>query len=459
MADDTTTQCWLFPELSSKAVIVEFDEDRVSSDAGAVLLKSIDERLQLSPGLAECLRDDRQAGKVVHDVEELVRQRAFGIACGYPDANDSARLADDPVHKLLVGRDPVAGASLASQATLSRFENSVGRNELYRLGETLADVVIERHRKRLRGKARTITIDLDPTEDPTHGEQQLSFFNGYYGNWCYLPMMGFVSFDREPEQYLVASVLRPGNAPDKKGGIAILRRLLERLRPAFKNSRFRVRLDAGFAAPDIFSELDEQPKLEYAVAMPKNSVLLRKSRALMSKARKQAKKTGESVRFYGEFHYRARRWEHPRRVIVKAEVLVYPGRDLKDNPRFVVTNMRQSSKWIYERFYCARGDIENRIKELHHGLEIDRTSCSRFLANQFRLMLTSAAYVLMQELRLKAHRTSCARAQVQTLRERLIKIGARVVVTVRRIVLHLPASYPFVKDWARIASAVGARAG
>ncbi len=459
MAKDTTTQRWLFPELSSKLVVAHFDEDRLSSDGGAVLLKCIDERLHLSERLSECLRDDRQPGKVVHDIEELLKQRVFGIACGYPDGNDSARLGNDRVHKLLVGREPVEGVSLASQSTLSRFENSVGRAELYRMGETLADVVIDRHRKRLRGKARTITIDLDPTEDPTHGEQQLSFFNGYYGNWCYLPMMGFVSFDREPEQYLVASVLRPGNAPDKKGAIGILDRLVARLRLAFKNSRFRVRLDAGFAAPDIFDFLDEQRKLEYAVAMPKNRVLLRKSESLLKKARKQAKKTGESVRLYGEFRYRAGSWKQHRRVIVKAEVLVYPGRALKDNPRFVVTNMRQSPKWIYERFYCARGDIENRIKELHHGLEIDRTSCSSFFANQFRVLLTSAAYVLFQELRLKARRTSCARAQVQTLRQRLIKIGARVVVSVRRIVLHLPASYPFANDWARIAGAVGARAG
>ena len=459
MAEDTTTQCWLFPELFPKKILVQFDGDRMSSDGGAVLLKAIDERLGLSSRLAECLRDSRESGKVVHELEELLRQRVFAIACGYPDANDSARLADDPVHKLLVGRDPVEGDALASQSTLSRFENSVGRVELYRMGETLADTVIERHRRRLRGKARTITVDLDPTEDPTHGEQQLSFFNGYYDSWCYLPMMGFVSFDRELEQYLVASVLRPGNAPDKKGAVAILDRLLARLRPAFKDSRFRVRLDAGFAAPDVFDFLDEEPKLEYAVAMPKNKVLLRLSKGLMQKARKLAKKTGESARLYGEVQYQAGRWKSPRRVIVKAEVLAYPDRELKDNPRFVVTNMRQSPKWVYKRFYCARGDIETRIKELHYGLEIDRTSCSTFLANQFRVLLTASAYVLMQELRLKARWTSCARAQVQTLRERLLKIGARDVVTVRRIVLHLPSSYPFLKDWARIASAVGARAG
>lgn len=459
MQEDTTPQCLLFPELSSKPVFVQFDGSRLSSDGGGVLLKAIDERLQLSARLAECLVDDRQASKVVHELEDLVKQRVFAIACGYPDGNDAGRLSDDPIHKFLVGRDPMNGPSLASQSTLSRFENSVVRNELYRMGETLADVVIGRHRKRLRGKARTITIDLDPTEDPTHGEQQLSFFNGYYGSWCYLPMTSFISFDREPEQYLVACVLRPGNAPDKKGAVGLLDRLLAQLRPAFTKSHFRVRLDAGFAAPDVFDFLDEEPKLEYAVAMPKNSVLLRKSKSLMNKARKQAKQTGESARFYGEVRYQARSWEHPRRVIVKAEVLVYPGRELKDNPRFIVTNMRQSPKWIYERFYCARGDIENRIKELHHGLEMDRTSCSTFLANQFRVMLTTAAYVLMQELRLKARRTSCARAQVQTLRERLIKIGARVVESVRRIVLHLPASYPFQQDWIRIAAALGARAG
>ena len=242
MTEDITTQCWLFPELCNKLVVARFDEERGSSDGGAVLLQAIDKRIGLTARLTGALRDDRQAGKVVHHLDELVAQRVFAIACGYPDGNDSARLGDDPVHKLLVGRDPVAGEALASQPTISRFENSVSRGELYRMGETLAEVVIERQRKRLRGKARTITIDLDPTEDPTYGEQQLTFFNGFYDNWCYLPMMGFVSFDSESEQYLVASVLRPGNAPDKRGAIAILHRLLARLRPAFSKARYRVRL-------------------------------------------------------------------------------------------------------------------------------------------------------------------------------------------------------------------------
>jgi len=199
--------------------------------------------------------------------------------------------------------------------------------------------------------------------------------------------------------------------------------------------------------------------VEYAVAMPKNKVLLRLSKALRNKARRLAEQTGESVRLYGELRYRAGRWKQARRVICKPEVLVYPGREFKDNPRFVVTNLKQSPKWVYERIYCARGDIENRIKELHHGLDMDRTSCSNFRANQFRVLLTAAAYVLLQELRSLARGTSIARAQVQTLRERLLKVAAHIVVSVRRILLHLPASFPFLRDWGRIAAAVGARPG
>ena len=459
MADDTTTQCVLFPELFRKSLVVRFDQHNGSSDGGAVLLKAIDLRLGLTERLAGCLRDRRDPNKVSHEIEELLAQRVFAIACGYPDANDAARLGEDPIHKMMVGRDPVDGATLASQPTLSRFENSAGRRELYRIGEALADVVIERHRKRLRGRARRITIDLDPTEDPTHGEQQLSFFNGYYDGWCYLPMTGFLTFNDEPEQYLFTAVLRPGNAPDKRGAIAILERILRRLRSAFPKARFRVRLDAGFAAPEIFAFLEAQGDVDYAVAMPKNAVLLRRIKKLQRKAGRLSRLSGQSAHLYGECRYAASTWGTKRRVIFKAEVVRHPGRDPKDNPRFVVTNLTQTPKWIYERIYCQRGDIENRIKELHLGLEIDRTSCSSFWANQLRVLLTAAAYVLMQDLRLRAARTSCARAQVQTLRERLIKIGARVVESVRRIVLHLPASYPFLDPWRRVALSLGATSG
>jgi hypothetical protein len=456
LRDDNTTQCWLFEDLAKRPVVVRFDQERGSSDGGAVLLAAADRRLGLSDALAKCLRDDRAPERVVHEILDLVRQRVYGIACGYPDGNDAARLSCDPVHKLVVGRSPLDGEDLASQPTLSRFENGAGRAELFRMGEALAERVIERHRRRRRGRARVVTIDLDQTDDPAHGEQQLALFNGYYGEWCYLPLLGFVSFDDEADQYLVAAILRPGNSPDKRGSLGLLSRLLPRLRKAFPKARFRVRLDAGFAAPEVFDFLDEQGDVEYAVAMGKNSVLLRRARKHMARARRLSKASGQTEHVYADTRYATKSWPRKRRVIIKAEVTRHPGRDPKDNPRFVVTNMTSSSRWVYERFYCQRGEIENRIKELHHGLEIDRTSCSRFLANQLRVLLTAAAYVLMQELRLLAARTSLARAQVSTLRERLLKIGARLVGSVRRVVIHLPASYPFIVPWGRIATRLGA---
>lgn len=458
MNDATITQCLLFPELFDKPLVARFDFHHGSSDGGAVLLKAADGRLNLTARLADCLRDDRQSSKITHEVVDLIRQRIFAIACGYPDANDAARLGDDPVHKMLLDRDAIEGDSLASQPTLSRFENAVGPRQLYRMGETLADTVIERHRRRLRGKTRRITIDFDPTDDPTHGGQQLSFFNGHYDSWCYLPLMGYLSFDGEPEQYLVASVLRPGNAAATLGLLAILRRLVERLTDAFPKASILVRLDGGFACPEVFEFLEDAGLL-YVVAMASNSVLKSHAESMMKRARKLSRASGQTEHLYGECRYAARKWNRKRRVIIKAEVVRLAGREPKDNPRFVITNLPGTPRSVYEKVYCERGEIENRIKELHHGLEIDRTSCSRFWANQFRVLMTAAAYVLMQELRLRAAGTSCARAQVSTLRERLIKLGAHVVVSVRRIVLHLPASSVFRRDWSRVAMRLGARAG
>ena len=222
MPEHTTTQCVLFPGIFARPVIAKFDQSQGSSDGGAVLLKAADRELGLITALAACLQDDRQEAKVRHEIDELLTQRIMAIACGYEDANDAARLAGDPVHKLLVGRDPVEGEDLASQPTLSRFENSVDRKELFRMAEALADTVIERHRKRLHSRARLITLDLDPTDDPTHGAQQLTFFNWHYDTYCYLPMVGFLTFNHEAEQYLVTAVLRPGNAPGSAGAVELL---------------------------------------------------------------------------------------------------------------------------------------------------------------------------------------------------------------------------------------------
>ena len=459
LTENTTTQRFLFPDVFPKPVAVEFDQRQGSSDGGAILLKVADRRLQLTQALTACLVDKRQPGKVEHAIEALLAQRIYGMACGYADANDAARLASDPVHKLLVGRDPIEGADLASQPTLSRFENAVDRKQLYRMGEALADAVIERHRRRLHGRARRVTIDLDPTDDPTHGAQQLTFFNGHYDTWCYLPVVGFLSFNDESEQYLFTAVLRPGNAVANAGAVGILRRTLERVRGAFPKARIRVRLDGGFADPEWLDFLDVQPDVDDVVAMGKNAVLNRLAEPKMKEARKQSEESGETEHVYGEGRYAAGTWHSKRRMIFKAEVVRHPGKDPKDNPRFVITNLKQNPQWIYERVYCERGDIENRIKELHHGLEIDRTSCSKFWANQFRVLMTAAAYVLMQELRLRAARTACARAQVGILRERLLKLGAHVVGSVRRVVIHLPVSFPFLSSFRKIALAFGALSG
>jgi hypothetical protein len=389
----------------------------------------------------------------------LVAQRIFGIACGHADANDADHLADDPIHKLLLGRDPIDGTSLGSQPTISRFENQVGRQELYAMGHELAASVIERHQQRLRGRVRRITLDLDPTDDPTHGAQQLTFFNGHYDSWCYLPLLAFLTFDDEAEQYLCAAILRPGNVGATRGACGLLRRLLDMLRIAFPQARFLVRLDGGFAAPEIFDLLEAERGVDYVVAMAENAVLTRAAAPGMVAARALSEASGHTEHVYTEARYAAGTWPHARRVVIKAEVVRLSSREPRDNPRFVITNLRPSPRFVYEQVYCGRGDIENRIKELHDGLQLGRTSCGRFWANQFRVFLTAAAYVLMQELRLRAAGTACARTQVSGLRDRLLKLGVHVVVSVRRIVLHLPSATPDLAAWRRIALRLGARAG
>jgi hypothetical protein len=458
MRDSTTTVGASFQDLFSQRIVARFDQPRGSSDGGGILLRAADRRLGLIDRLRAALEDRRQASKVSHELEELLAQRIFGLALGYPDANDAARLADDPLHKLLVGRDPLSGPALASQPTLSRFENGVGRRALYRLGEALADTVIERHRRRRRGRAQRISLDLDVTDDPTHGAQQLSFFNGFYDTWCYLPLLAFVTFDEEPEQYLLAGLLRPGNAPTQRGVTGLLSRLLPRLRQAFPQARLFVRLDSGFASPELFDLLEDQD-VDYVVGRPANPVLERLVAPVLRKVRRRSRRTRQTAQHYSSFWYAAQTWPHRRRIVVKAEVVCAPGKQPRDNPRFLVTNLPQMGEWVYRRAYCRRGDIENRIKELDRELGLGRTSCSRFWANQLRVLLTAAAYALLQELRRSAAHTACARAQVATLRERLLKLGVQITVSVRRVVLHLPRSYPFRIAWRRIAAGLGAAVG
>ncbi len=459
MTADTVPQTVLFPDLFDKPLQAQFDQEQAGSDGGAVLLKAAERIYGLVKAFAGCLFDKRAPNKTRHSLADLVGQRIFGIACGHPDCNDGDRLADDPIHKLLLDRDPVSGERLASQPTLSRFENVVNGCALYRMAEELATRVIARHRRRLDGRARRITIDLDPTDDPTHGAQQYTLFNGYYDNWCYLPLLAFLSFDRESEQYLCAALLRHGKAVASEGTVGLLSRLLPLVRRAFPRARILVRLDGGFASPAVFDFLDAQPRLDYVVAMAKNAVLLRHAEPAMLVARARTWRSEQTEHVYTETdEYQAGKWNHARRVIIKAEVVRLGDREPRDNPRFVVTNMRQTPRFLYEKVYCARGDVENRIKELK-ALQIDRTSCQKFVPNQLRVLLTAAAYVLMQELRLRAADTACARAQVPWLRDRLLKLGVQVVCSVRRIVLRLPRATSDLSAWRHIAFALGARAG
>ena len=298
MTPHTIPQAVLFPDLFDKPLVATFNQEHASSDGGAVLLKAAERVYGLVKAFARCLADKRAPGKIRHTLADLIGQRVFGIACGHPDGNDADHLADDPIHKLLLGRDPVSGAPLASQPTISRFENGARRTVLYRMGRELAACVIERHRRRLHGRARRITIDLDPTDDLTHGAQQLTFFNGHYGGWCYLPMLGFLSFDREAEQYLCAAVLRLGKAVAADGTLGLLSRLLPLLRAAFPRARFLVRLDGGFATPEIFDFLDAEPRLDYVVAMAKNAVLQRHAESAMQVARAQSEVGGETAHVY-----------------------------------------------------------------------------------------------------------------------------------------------------------------
>ena len=449
MSKHNIQQCVLFSGLAKKPLTACFDQAHASSDGGAILLKACDQRLNLSARLARCLHDTRQPNKVLHSYEELFRHRLYGIACGYADGNDSARLAEDPVMKMLLDRDPVAGASLASQPTLSRFENAAGADELLRLSETLADVVIERHRKRKR-KTQRITIDLDPTHDPAHGMQQLSFFNTLYDTRCYLPMAGFLSFDGEADHYLFAYVLRPGNAPAKRGCVSILKRVVPKLRRAFPKAEILIRLDAGFTGPQMY-EFFEAQGLKYVVCMSKNPVLEGLCEPMMKPVREAVARGEVPQPVFAQTQYRASSWSHERRVVMKADMALHPHRAPKPNPRFIVTNLSDSPEQVYCTIYCARGDAENRIKELKHCLQIDRTSCTSFLANQLRVLMAAAAYVLLQELRLHAQNTSCDRAQASTLRLRLLKLSAWIEVSVRRIVIHFPSTAAYADAWRKIA--------
>lgn len=454
MAQDSD-RAFLFEDLFQKPVMARFDGEKRTSDAGLTLLAGVDRRLGLTEALAGCIDDGRTVSRVVHSVGSLLRQRVYSIALGYPDTNDAAHLSRDPALLLACDRRSDDQRGLAAQPTLSRFEHGVSGRDLIAMQHELEDFAVRQLRRR-HPRARRIFIDLDASVDPTHGQQPFAYFNGHYDTWCYLPMLGFISVEGEPEQHLFHARLRAGCAKEAKGTPLLLRRIVEKLRRSHRKARICVRLDAGFAYPQVFDCLAELG-VEYMVAMGKNATLTRIAEPYLCAARSLTERFERSTALFGEGRYRTRTWKCKRRVIFKAEVLRAVGKSDRRNDRYVITNLRGSPQAVWN-LYCQRGDSENRIKELKNDLSIDRTSCTRFLPNQVRVLMTATAYVLFQELRCALRRTELRRAMVGTLRMRLLKIGATITESVRRVVVSMPASHPWKDLWRRAAAEVAALA-
>jgi hypothetical protein len=426
--------------IGKRKVTSIFDGGNVTSDAGVLFLKRIDERLGLTEAMAEALEDPRQPGKVRHEMEDLLRQRIFQICCGWEDANDADTLRFDPALQVALGKVPGEASVLASQPTISRLEERIRRCDVVALSRVLLELYIKRLKKLKRKARKRIILEFDSTDDPTHGAQQLTMFHGYYDQWQYLPLLVFDS-----EGWPLCAVLRPGNAHDSWGTIPVLRRLVTRIWEEFPKAEILLRADGGFAFPGLYAFCEEWG-IPYAIGQITNSRLKRRGNPWMRKARRIFQETGQKAKVFGEFRHRAGSWEKARRIVVKAEVL-----PKGENPRFVVTNMTLAPAQLY-RFYTDRGQMENRIKDLKNALAADRLSCHRFLSNQFRLLLHTAAYVLMFTLRELLAKTSLATAQMNTLRLKLLKIGAKVVVSARRVWFHLASSHPSQTLWNLLAS-------
>jgi len=423
-----------FANLDSRSVVAEFSAGPMTSDGGSLLLREIDRATDLCSSISRALCDRRDQAKVHHGQQELLRQRLFAIAMGYEDANDHQSLRFDPGLKTAVGRLPETDPPLASQPTLSRFENRVGNCELRRLSDALMDAYVAAH----PAPRKVIVLDMDATDDPVHGMQQLSFFHGYYDQYMLHPLLIFDGLTGFP----VAAVLRPGNAHASKGAAAILKRIIRRLKRAYPKATILVRADAGFSVPAIYRLL-EREKVKYTIGLITNERLRKRAANLVLKAEKEFAQTGEKQRLFGSFYHRAGSWQRSRRVIAKVERL---SRGL--NTRFVVTNILESAEGVYDSIYTGRGDAENRIKELKVHLKADRLSCTRFRANQFRLLLHTFAFVLLWHLRRSLAGTELAAATVDTLKLKLLKIAARVVQSVRRILFTMPRAYPYQRLFA-----------
>ena len=431
-----------FEACGSREIVARFDGGTISSDGGAFLLRQTDKRLNLLPRLAECFLDGRNQELVEHSVLEMVSQRIYGLALGYEDLNDHDQLRNDPVFAVLAGRAEMS-EPLAGKSTLNRMELGAGTKDRYKkitfwkdgLDELLVKVFIESH----QNPPAEIILDVDTTDLPLHGKQEGRFFHGYYAHYCYLPLYIFCG-----EQVLCAR-LREANQDAAAGSLQEIERIVMQIRTAWPAVKIILRGDSGFCRNALMSWC-ENNEVDFVFGLARNQKLRKIIGAQMQQATEQWKQTGKAARVFSEFNYQTKKtkkggWDRERRVAAKAEQI-----DGKENPRFVVTSLKKQ-EWaapaLYEKLYCARGDMENRIKE-QFSLFADRVSTETMRANQMRLYLSTMAYVLMSGLRrlgLKA--TELAEAQVSTIRTKLLKIGAQIRVSVRKVWVSMASSYPW----------------
>jgi Transposase DDE domain group 1 len=425
-----------FPAVKKRALCASFTGGEVTSDGGIALLRQVDRRLGLTKTLAKVLPDPRDPERIEHPLLSLIRQRIYGLAQGYEDLNDHDTLRHDLAWQTAVERD----VALASSPTLCRLENRADRSVAWSVHEVMVDQFIAS----FAAPPAELILDFDATDDRVHGQQEGRFFHGYYGGYCFLPLYVFCG-----EQLLV-SYLRPANIDAARHAWAVLKLLVKRLRQAWPQVKLIFRGDSGFCRWRMLRWC-EGHQVGYIVGQAKNARVLALAQPLLKQAQSDFQSQQDKQRLFGEVQYGAESWDKERRVLVKAEHT-----DQGSNPRFVVTNLAGDARSLYDEVYCARGEMENRIKEQQLGLFADRTSCHGWWANQFRLLLSSCAYVLMERLRaLALAGTELARAQVGTIRLKLLKIGAVVLRNTRRVRLLLSSSYPYQAIFGQVLKALG----
>ncbi|MDP9379342.1 MAG: IS1380 family transposase [Chloroflexota bacterium] len=446
---DSATNSIRFDTRATVALDAAFDGGRLTSDGGLPWLSEADRGLGLCAAIAACVPEWRK-GRVIHSLEDLVRQQVYQIACGYEDQDDADSLRTDPLLKLVCGRLPESGADLASQPTVSRLENAPVARDCYRMALALGEIYI---RERSRGGVpERILLDIDGTDDPTHADQEGTAYHGYYRRHMYHPLL---VFDGETDQ-LITAVLRPGNAHASRGAVAVLKQVVRRLRDAWPGVGIQIRADGGFAVPAVY-EYCEAQGITYTIGLVPNARLEALAAGLAERAvRESEARGGAKVRLVSEGEYEAGSWGAARRVVYKAEAqrVKRPGRSARTlaNTRFVVTARHDEPEALYD-WYVDRGGAEGWVKDYKNSLKSDRLSCHRFWANQFRLILHAAAYWLLDTPRRRLVAAGIERMQLDTLRLQLVKIGGRVRQLATCVKLHLASSHPAQHLWHTLATA------